>query len=162
MGFPKPGKKPDAGRAELVGRVQRTGVVMECPVQLGLKRDGSDLWTLPLEPVVSVKGGKTLIRRNIAKGQGLGTVKEQWSQDDYEISIDGLLQGDGVFPEQDMSRLDALLKAGQSLMIRSLLTDIVGVGLICISSWDYPATPGLENQAYRISGYSDQDFDLII
>lgn len=158
--------------------VKTTGVLMRCPVKLGLRRDGSDLWTLPLEPLVSVKGSKTIVRRNIAKhptgsntatltmqatlNVPFGTVKELWSQDDYEIEVSGLLQSSELeqFPAADLGRLQGLLKAGQSLVFRSVLTDLLGLDRLAVMSWDFPATAGVENQEYRFTGYSDYDFEL--
>ena len=148
---------------DYVEQVKDTGVTMRCPVRLGLKRDGSDLWTLPLEPLVSVSGGKTIVRRNVAKGKGFGSVKEQWSQDDYEISIEGLLQSSELdsYPEAYLSKLKTFLTQGQSLVIHCKILDLLGVDLLCIEKWSFPSTAGIENQQYTISGYSDQDFDLI-
>ena len=144
--------------------IKTTGIVMQCPVRLGEKRNGSDLWTLPLEPTISVKASKTVVRRNIAKSSGVGTVKEQWSQNDYEISISGLLQSSEInaYPEAHLSKLQSLLAKGKSLVIRCKLLDVIGVGLVCIDSWEFPATAGIENQEYSFSGFSDEDFDLVI
>lgn len=164
MGFQKPVKKfdpnSDAAR-NLTDTVKATGIKMVAPVRIGLKRDGSDIWTLPIEPLVSISASKTIVRRNIAKAKGVGSVKEQWNQDDYEISIEGSLQGEiGKYPEADFSKLQNLLKAGQSLVIQGLLFDLLGIGQLCIEKWAYPSTPGIENQNYTFSGFSDQDFEL--
>jgi hypothetical protein len=165
MGFQKPVKKFDANSdaaRNLTDTVKTTGIKMVAPVRIGLKRDGSDIWTLPIEPLVSIEASKTIVRRSIAKARGVGTVKEQWNQDDYSISIEGTLIGtDGKFPETDFNKLQNLLKAGQSLVIQSLLFDLLGIGQLCIEKWNYPHTPGLENQNYTFSGYSDQDFELV-
>ncbi|GAB2586622.1 DUF6046 domain-containing protein [Spirosoma areae] len=143
--------------------VATTGVTMQCPVRLGLKKNGSDLWTIPLEPIVSVKASKTIVRRNIAKAYGSGTVKEVWSLDDYEITISGLLQSteNGEFPESALSKLQTFLKPMQSIVIHCKLLDLIGVNLMCVSSWDLPHTAGIENQLYTFSGYSDQYFELV-
>ncbi|WP_080058981.1 DUF6046 domain-containing protein [Spirosoma aerolatum] len=140
--------------------VKSTGQTMQCPVRMGLKKDGSDLWLFPIEPLVSITGGKTVIRRNIAKAQGMGTVKEQWNQDDDQITVTGILMGDGAYPEADVSRLKSFLKVGQSVVIRAKVLDVWGINLICITNYNIPETPGLENQRFSFSGYSDQYFDL--
>ena len=143
-----------------VEAVKSTGIIMECPCRLALKKGGK-FWTLPLEPTISIKASKTVVRRNIAKATGSGTVKEVFSLDDYEISIEGLLQGaDDNFPEADFSKLQSFLQPLQNIVIQSRLTDLVGIDLICVVDWEYPATPGLENQAYQFTAYSDQYFDL--
>jgi hypothetical protein len=143
--------------------VKTSGATMQMPVRLGLKRDGSDLWTLPIEPIISVRGRNLIVRRNISKKKGVGSVKELWSQDDYSISIRGIFISSvsGEFPESDLSTLKRLLEAKQSLVISCKLTDILGVTLVAVEDWELPETSGLENQYYRLSGYSDQDFELI-
>ena len=143
-------------------KVKLTGVTMQCPVRIGLKKDGSDLWTLPLEPIVTVKGSKTIVRRNIAKAHGTGTVKEAWSMDDYEVTVSGLFQSieEGKFPERYVSKLQAFMKPMQPIVIHCKLLDVVGVNLLCVHSWDFPATSGIENQEYVFNAYSDQYFEL--
>ncbi|MFC5408005.1 DUF6046 domain-containing protein [Larkinella bovis] len=143
--------------------VQNTGVTMQMPLRLGLKRDGSDLWTLPIEPLISMRGRNIIVRRNISKKKGIGSVKEIWSQDDYTIRIRGIFMSsvEGEMPESNLSTLKQLLEAKQSLTISCKLTDIMGVTLFAPEEWELPETSGLKNQYFQISGYSDQDFELI-
>lgn len=156
------------------------GVEMRCPVRLGRNLDYSDIITLNPEPLVSVRASKTIARRNIAKlaprgptpGETViqfGSVKELWSMNDYEISVEGIFQAfDKENPDvpvdkpptEWVARFDSLMRAGQSLVISSWITDTLGITQISIDNWDLPHTDGLENQKYRFSGYSDQYFDL--
>ncbi|WP_080058291.1 DUF6046 domain-containing protein [Spirosoma aerolatum] len=147
---------------DYVEKVKSTGVIMQCPVRLGFKQDGSDLWTIPLEPIVHAKGVKTIIRRNLSKPRGQGSIKEQWNIDDYLIRLEGTLQGNVFFPEEAVSKLQSFFVAGQSIQIRAKLLDVIGVSMICIESVEYTGTPGLENQRYLITAYSDQFFDLLV
>lgn len=182
----------DISQAELVDIVQSTGIKMQCPVRLGINRNRKDMWTLPLEPVVSVKASKTITRRNIAKaippkptsnavasaaGLGValaaqavtnnnlpfGTVKELWSLNDYEITVEGFFISDteDKTPTSLVAKLNNFLKRGQSIIFSSWLTETLGIELICVADWEFPATPGVENQAYTFSGYSDFDFELL-
>ncbi|GAB3734921.1 DUF6046 domain-containing protein [Spirosoma lituiforme] len=143
-------------------KVKTTGVTMQCPVRLGFKKDGSDLWTIPLEPTVTVRLKKTIVRRNIAKAVGSGSVKEAWNMDDYDIRVSGLLQSSeiGKFPERELSKLKSFLTPMKSIVIRCQILDIFGVNLMAIESADFDHTAGLENQLYTFSGYSDQYFEL--
>ena len=130
-------------------------------VKLGLKRDRSDLWELPVEPLVSVSGSNKIVTRDIAKNRLYGSVKELWARGDYRVTIQGIFIGAGQYPTEDVERLERLLTADRSLMIDCLLTNTVGVQLIAVESWDFPETPGLENQRYTINALSDFDFELI-
>ncbi|MGA0556528.1 DUF6046 domain-containing protein [Larkinella sp. VNQ87] len=143
--------------------IKRTGATMKMPFRIGLTRDNSDFWTLPIEPLVSVRGRNMIVRRNISKKNGIGSVKELWSQDDYSISVRGIFVSEklGEFPEENLSKLKKLLEAKRSLVISCRLTDILGITLMAVEEWELPETSGLENQYFRISGYSDQDFELI-
>lgn len=54
-----------------------------------------------------------------------------------------------------------MLKRGQSLAIDCWLLGNLGINQIAIESWDFPATQGVENQSFTITGYSDFDFELL-
>lgn len=84
--------------------------------------------------------------------------------DDWEITIEGVFISSSAdkYPETDVSKLKSFLKVGKSVAIRCKILDVLGIDLMCIQDWDFPATPGLENQAFTIRGYSDQDFDLLV
>ncbi|MEZ0611929.1 DUF6046 domain-containing protein [Fibrella sp. WM1] len=143
--------------------VPSTGMVMQCPVSISIKRDGSDAWTLPLEPTVSVSGGATIVRRQVNSAAGrVGSVKEEWSQNDPQISVSGVLIGEGEYPETDVADLKKMLTSGVNLQIRCVLLDTLGITQMTVESWDFPATSGLENQTYTFSGYADTDFELLI
>src|SRR5690554_51238 len=63
---------------------------------LYFRRAGTDdnFFQMPYEPLISVSGKNNIVKRSIAKSDGfVGTVKEHWSQGDYEITITGALYG---------------------------------------------------------------------
>ncbi|RIV21397.1 hypothetical protein DYU11_18500 [Fibrisoma montanum] len=133
-----------------------------CPVYLGLSRAQNDLYLFPLEPLISVKGRNVITERQIAKNRGVGSVKEQFGTGDYTIEIRGMLQNkEGTYPESDITKLTKLFTAGKSLVIVSQLTSICNIELMCVTEWEFPETPGLENQAFVIRGVSDEDFQLL-
>lgn len=144
--------------------VPHTGVEMQCPVSLALKRNSSDFWTLPIEPTVSARASKTIVKRQIQSTIGrVGSVKEEWSQDDYQITVSGLFQsGDGTYPAEEVAELNDYLRKGQPLQIRCLLLETLGITQMIVESWEFPETSGLENQRYSFTGYSDEDIDLLV
>ena len=51
-------------------------------------------WLFPYEPLISISGGNNIVKRNVAKnGKVSGTIKEHFSQKDFDITITGFLIG---------------------------------------------------------------------
>lgn len=144
------------------------GTPMCFPLEIKLKSD-SDWWLLPIEPIITLGGSNELVRRKVAKSSsGLtkrrGTIKERWAQDDYSISIDGMLTrfDQWLYPQQDVERLRRIVEAREPIDVKCQLLEIFGIGRIVIEKYDFPFTKGEENQAYRLLAYSDDDWDLLI
>ncbi len=63
--------------------------------------------------MITISGSHTIIKRNVAKSNKMiGTVKERWSQNDYEITITGVLIGSimtgnisDCYPTSDFEKL---------------------------------------------------------
>jgi hypothetical protein len=91
-----------------------------------------------------------------------GSIKEVWSQDDYQISIAGVLIGDNEFPEEDLRRLRNYMEARKTLMVQSSLFSLFNITQIAVEDYGLPFTKGIENQMYTVKAYSDDVFDLLI
>ena len=137
------------------------GVPMEMPLRFRLEEAGEEDWYFPLEPMVSINGEHILIRRQVNKGKTRGTIKERWTQGDYSITIQGVLIGDGKYPEEDVAMLRKYCEAGKVAVINPLF-EIFGISRIAISSWDIPFTSGSHNQNYSIKAYSDDIYKLLL
>ncbi|MDR0829840.1 MAG: DUF6046 domain-containing protein [Prevotellaceae bacterium] len=127
----------------------------------------SDLFTLPYDPIISIEGGNNIVRRNVLKKSDKerrrGTIKEQWSQDDYKITITGVLIGDnGAIPETDLFRLRNYCEERKRIYIETDLTDTFAIQHCVVESWSLPHTAGAENQNYSIVLISDDEYDLLI
>ena len=80
------------------------GNLYQAPLSVKLESE-AEWWMLPFDPVISVTGKNIIIRRNVLKADSnrRGSIKEIWSQDDYEINIAGVLIGeDGKRPEANV------------------------------------------------------------
>lgn len=130
---------------------------------------------LPYEPLISIKGKNQIIRRNIAKAKAEngallgGTIKERWSQDDYEITITGALYGEMMtgsvadcFPRKDFEDLRDVLIAAESIRVYCEPLQILGIHYIVIQDFSFPFTKGEYVQAYEIKAYSDKDYKLLL
>ena len=147
----------DAELADMV-RTNALGLPMAMPLSLKLEEPGAQEWLLPFEPMISL----TVKRRQVNKGQIRGSIKERWAQDDYDITIEGVLIGtDGRYPSADVARLKNFCEAA-SVTALSPLLEVFGILRIVIESWDMPFTAGEANQNYSIRAYSDDVYKLLL
>lgn len=132
------------------------GLPMVFPLSLK-KADDPDAkyYTLPVEPMISLTGKNVIVKRHVNKSRTRGTIKERWCQDDYEIQIQGVLMAaGGGYPSNDVRKLRELCEAG-SLATSNPLLELFGITRICVDSFSFPFTSGLDNQNYTISASSD-------
>lgn len=137
------------------------------PFSIGI--DGQK-YLLPYEPMVTIGGKNILIRRYVAKAYNLiGTIKERWAQDDYEISVTGILMGsiltgnvEDCYPRADFVRLhDAMIRA-EALTVYCEPLQLLGINKIAIEDFQFPFTKGENVQAYSFKMYSDYSYDLLL
>ncbi len=140
------------------------GYQMVMPVKFKLPSD-TEWWILPVEPLVGLSGGNVIAKRNVAKGSGRGTIKERWGQDDYAISIEGILinyDNANEYPLSDVEQLRKFCEARTAIDIQCPLLDAFNINHFCIEKYDIPFTKGSENQKYSLNGYSDDLFSLLV
>lgn len=141
--------------------VAKTGVIMKMPVRIGYR---GNMWLLPTEPLVAVRGRNIITRRIIAKKRGVGSVKEQWATDDYEVILTGTLEDFNItdeLPSEMISRLNALYLGKKPVIIDCSLCDALGISLLAIEEIEFPPTKGIHRQDYVIRAFSDEDIELI-
>lgn len=135
------------------------GVPMMFPLQL--KSDTTDWWLLPYEPVLTITGKNIIAKRQVAKGNARGSIKERWTQDDYQITVDGILMGDNNYPKDDVLKLRRLCE-GAKVQVDCPLFEIFGITQMVIDSYEFPATTGRSNQAYRLTCSSDDIYKILL
>lgn len=147
---------------EEVVRTNALGRPMQFPLRLRLEKAGAEGWLLPFEPMISLTGQNVITRRQVNKGRVRGSIKERWAQDDYSVTIEGILMGtDGRYPEDDVARLRSFCEAASVTALCPLL-EIFGISRLVIESWDIPFTSGTNNQNYSIKAYSDDIYKLLL
>lgn len=134
-------------------------------------------YTLPYEPMISINGKNTIIRRNVAKAKSTqkdgvslgGSIKERWTQGDYEITITGALIGslligniEDCYPIEDFEKLRDFMTAPKSLKVFCEPLQLLGINQIVIEDFSFPFTKGENVQAYEIRAYSDFDYKLLL
>jgi hypothetical protein len=132
-------------------------------VPLTLTFAGLADYTFPLDPIISISSKNIIVRRFVNKTSMRGSIKERWSQDDWEVTISGVLvSATGNYPVANLEALRAYCNAETSVEVTCDLLNSMGIYKIAIESYDFPFTKGVENQAFVIKAYSDGDYDLLI
>lgn len=147
-------------------KVEQTvfGTPMVVPLKIKLKSE-SDYWLFPVEPLISIDGKNIIVKRNVAKRKrGFGSIKEYWTQDDWAISIQGLITkpNSEIYPAADMQQLVKYCTAKEPLDVLCPAFEILGITKLVIESYSLPFTKGPENQSYSINAMSDNEWDLLI
>ena len=141
------------------------------PLTFSLEDSGQE-FLFPYEPMIKITGKNKIIRRDVARKNpqqnNFGSIKEWWSQDDYEITITGMLIGDKMigshedcFPTQDFEKLRDFLIQPKRIKVNCEPLQLLGINYLVIESFDFPFTKGENVQAYIIKGYSDANSDLL-
>lgn len=147
--------------------VKRKGFldVVRVVMPMRVKRtDDTEWFSLPFEPLVSISGRNTIVRRTVAKSKAPGTIKECWSQDDYEVTIQGIIAGadEQSYPESDVQRLKEFFDEKQSVEVEQDVLLAFGIKYLAIESVSFPHTPGINYQTYEIKAYGDAPAALLI
>lgn len=143
-------------------RANALGVPMAMPLSFQLDEPGAEEWWFPMEPMISLQGRNVIVCRQVAKGDMRGSIKERWTQDDYGITIEGILMGkDGKYPKDDVGRLREFCEAGMVNVKCPLLSEF-NINRMVIEDWDIPFTSGVANQNYTLRGKSDDIYKLLI
>jgi hypothetical protein len=144
--------------------VNNYSFIVPLTLRLDSEAEGSG-FKLPLDPIISVSCKNIIKRRYVAKANALnrGSIKETWSTDDYEIQISGVfINEDLSLLEQNLRKLRTYCESGESIHVTcGLLLDVYNIKRIVIESFDFPHTPGVENQAFTIKALSDETYQLL-
>ena len=139
----------------------------QCELSFVTDEKKEEVWKLPVDPLVSVNGKNVIKRRYVAKSNAKenrrGSIKECWSQDDYEITIAGvLIAEDNASLVELMKKLREICDKDEAVkVVCKYVNDSFGINYIAIESYDFPFTKGMENQSFTIKAYSDDSYELL-
>lgn len=144
------------------------------PLSLSIDQ-GKTYFRLPYEPLISISGKNVIAKRRVAKWnaenskQLTGTIKERWSQDDYDITITGVLMGsllrgnvEDCFPRADFEKLKKVLTNAKEIKVNCAPLELLGINSIVIDDFSLPFTKGENVQAYEIKACSDFSYNLLM
>lgn len=149
---------------EIAGQLTSVGIVhSQMPIKVKRVND-TEWFTFPLEPLVSISSKNIITRRTVAKAKDSGTIKERWSQDDYTISIIGVMTSidESQYPTDDIKKMINLFNERQSIEVAQDILLLFGIKYLAIESASFPHTKGLNNQNFEIKAYSDNNAELLI
>lgn len=143
-------------------RTNALGVPMRFPLEISMV-DQEDWWLVPIEPLITLTGRNIIVRRQVSKGKIRGSIKERWTQDDYQVKIEGALMDlkRDDYPRDDVQKLRNFCEAAK-LKVRCPLFEIFSINQIVVESYDFPFTKGIQNQQYTINAYSDDTYKLLL
>lgn len=125
---------------------------------------GEELWQLPNEPIISLRGKVDSRKTTLNRGKKHGTVKEIINLDDYVIKIQGIIynEDEDDYPEEQVAMLRKHLEYPGAFGIENLITRIWNITLCTVDDFDIPRDPekAFREQHYEIVLSSDEDFEL--
>lgn len=135
---------------------------MVLPLWIGIKSEAE--WLLPVEPLISISGKNVIVKRNAAKPNWPGTIKERWAEDDFQIAIQGTFVHPDIntYPEKDVEKFIRYMKYKEALHVKNELFASLNISRIVIDNYSLPFTKGENVQNYFINAYSDMDYELFI
>lgn len=114
--------------------------------------------------LVSITGRKNIISTPLVGRKG--SVKELINEDDYQVSITGLVIGDDrQFPEEKLDRINVLYTVNEAVTLKCALTDVFlsEDDKVVITDISFPPSAQTEyTQVVEIKCVSDRAFELII
>lgn len=112
--------------------------------------------------ILQVSQGKKIVTTEI-QGRD-GTVKEYIGMDDFQVQINGRLNGAyGVNPKTETKQLKEILDAGQPLAITSWWLQNLGITDVVVTGYSFAQTEGeYSTQYFTINAISDKVVEATI
>ncbi|WP_108821048.1 DUF6046 domain-containing protein [Dysgonomonas sp. Marseille-P4361] len=145
---------------ELVESGQTVAMVM--PFTFYLPDDSE--WLLPYEPLISVQGENVIVKRNVAKSEGRGSIKERWAEGDIKIMIEGTFVNADLtkYPATEVQKLRQVITQRRAIKIKNELLSLLNVNYLVIESYSLPFSKGENVQNYSLTALSDDSYNLFI
>lgn len=101
---------------------------------------------------------KNIVKTTIASKKFRGTVKEFVGEGDWQVSIKGMLVGEGMaYPEDDFKKLKQYLSCPKEFGVTHDICTMLGIYYIVIETPSITNKQGFENmQPFSISAVSDE------
>lgn len=149
-----------ADASDLVESMQPVEQVM--PLQLQMP--DNTWWLLPYEPLISISGENIVKMREVAKSQGIGTIKERWSEGDFKINVQGTFINDDMYEYTDIEvqKLREAITQKRAIGVQNEILQLLNINQIVVLSYDLPFSKGENVQNWSFEAVSDDSYNLFI
>ena len=146
------------------GDLVQSGQTVSMVLPLSFRLPDGSWWLFPIEPLISVSGKNIIIRRNVAKSERRGTIKERWAEDDLQINIQGSLVHSDLqtYPSQELSTLHQAITQRKAIEVKNELLQLLNVHQIVVEPYSFPFSKGENVQNFSIDAFSDDLYELFI
>ena len=142
----------------------QSGQTVSMVLPLSFRLPDGSWWLFPVEPLISVSGKNIIIRRNVAKSEWRGSIKERWAEDDLQINIQGSLVHPDLhtYPSQELGALYQAITQRNAIEVKNELLQLLNVHQIVVEPYSFPFSKGENVQNFSIDAYSDDLYELFI
>jgi len=121
---------------------------------------------LPNEPTMTITAQKLIVKTGLVGSKRRGSVKELIRQEDYAVTIRGIMinqESRTVYPEDQLKQIHEAFLINESLPVESAITRLLGISRLTLERFSLPEMVGVQHaQAYELVCISDEDFELNI
>lgn len=113
--------------------------------------------------LIAVSRQNEIARRMVAKPKMRGTIKESWAVGDWEVNLSGVIISENKDDfERMVKELTEICEVRESVSVTcDALNALYDITKIAIRGIQLPFTPGVGNQQFNISAYSDESYELL-
>ncbi len=142
----------------------QSGQTVSMVLPLSFRLPDGSWWLFPVEPLLSISGKNTIVRRNVAKSERRGTIKERWAEDDLQINIQGSLVHPDLYtyPSRELSTLYQAITQRKAIEVKNELLQLLNVHQIVVEPYSFPFSKGENVQNFSIDAFSDDLYELFI
>lgn len=142
-----------------------TPIIFPLKMQISAKGEELEMWQLPNEPIVEIRGSKRIVETEI-DGQD-GTFKELYSLGDYQITIRGVAVDEKYdnedYPEDLVRKLRTIYELKHHLEVSGPLFTLFNIKYLTIKEFNLVPNPGEQSMApYEFIASSDKEYKLTL
>lgn len=141
-----------------------SGQIVSQVMPLQLQMPDNSWWLLPYEPLISISGENIIKKREIAKSQGIGTIKERWCEGDFQISVQSTFVNDDIYTYTDIEvqKLREAITQKRAIAVQNELLQLLNINQIVVETYKLPFSKGENVQNWSFEAVSDDSYNLFI
>ncbi|MEB0302392.1 DUF6046 domain-containing protein [Mucilaginibacter sp. 5C4] len=132
-------------------------------INAGVVTAPQKIYTFPDWPLFDITGQDIITKTMMTKKKG--SVKEYITEDDYSITIRGILinYDSQEYPEQQLQDLMQIIKCKKAMSVTSQVLNLMDIHSLVIERANWPSSEGFQNiQPFELECLSDEPAELEI